>query len=138
MTQQIWVAPESKPLNEQVWRAWVAKGRAADERGRERRLKALKIAASAGLIFAAIPWAGAVSFEVAVRFLVGVASIAVMVQCLRTGRYLFAPVFAAVLILFNPIFPVFEFSGDWQRAVLVACAALFAASLTWRNVKAAA
>ena len=138
MTPNVSVAPETKPLNEQVWRAWVAKGRVADERGREFRLKALKIVVIAGLLSAAMLWAQAVSFEVVVRFVVGAGAIAVMIQSLRTGRYAFAAVFAALVVLFNPIAPVFEFSGDWQRALLIACAAPFVASLAWRNSKVAA
>ena len=138
MTPNVSVAPETKPLNEQVWRAWVAKGRVADERGREFRLKALKIVVIAGLLSAAMLWAQAVSFEVVVRFMVGAGAIAVMIQSLRTGRYAFAAVFAALVVLFNPIAPVFEFSGDWQRALLVACAAPFVASLAWQKLKVAA
>jgi len=136
VTPNVWIEPETKPLNEQVWQAWVAKGRAADERGKETRLRALKIAVIAGRLFAAILWSRAAPFEVVVRFMVGAGAVAVMVQCLRTGRYLIAPVFATLAVVFNPIAPVFEFSGDWQRAFLVACAAPFVASLAWRNVKA--
>jgi len=43
-----------------------------------------------------------------------------------------------LVVLFNPIAPVFDFSGDWQRALLVASAAPFVASLAWRNLKAVA
>ena len=113
----------------------MAKGRAADARGREVRLRAAKIAVILGLLSAAILWSRAAPFEVVVRFLVGAGAIAVMAQSLRTGRFLFASVFAVLAVLFNPIAPFFEFSGGWQRALLVACAAPFVASLAWRNVK---
>jgi hypothetical protein len=138
VTPNVWTAPETKPLDEQVWRAWVVKGRAADERGRAFRLKALKIAVIAGLVSAAFLWTPIVPFEVVVRFLIGAGSISVMIQSLRSGRYVFAAVFAALVVLFNPISPVFEFSGDWQRAFLVLCTAPFIASLSWPNVKAVA
>jgi hypothetical protein len=98
----------------------------------------VKIAVIAGLLSAAFLWSRVVPFEVVVRFMVGAGAIAVMIQSLRTGRYVFAAVFAGLVVLFNPIAPVFEFSGDWQRALLVACAAPFVASLAWRNVKAVA
>jgi hypothetical protein len=133
----MWVEAETKPLNEEVWRAWVAKGRVADEGGRERRLQALKIAPIAGLMFAAFLWSRSIPFEIAIRFLVSAGGIAVMVQCLRTHRYAFAPVFAGLAILFNPIWPVFGFSGDWPRALLMACTVPFVASLAWRIPKAA-
>ena len=72
------------------------------------------------------------------RFLVVAAAVAVMLQTLRTRRYLSAALFAALAVLFNPIAPVFGFSGDWQRALLLASAAPFVASLAWRNLKVAA
>jgi hypothetical protein len=132
------VATDAKPLDEAVWHAWVAKGRAADERGRSSRLRALKLGSIATLLSAAVLWSRAMPFEIAVRFLVLAGAIAVMLQSLGTGRYLFAAVFAALAVLFNPIAPQFEFSGDWQRALLVASAAPFVASLAWRNVKVVA
>jgi hypothetical protein len=135
--EDMYAAPEANPLDEALWQAWVARGRSADERGREVRLRAMKVGVIAGLLFAAILWSRAAPFEVVVRFMVGAGAIAVMIQSLRTGRYVFAPVFAALVVLFNPIAPVFEFSGDWQRALLIASAAPFVASLAWRNVKGA-
>jgi hypothetical protein len=135
VTPNVWVAPEANPLNEQVWWAWVAKGRAAEEQGRNFRLRAFKIVVIAALLCAAILWSRAAMFDVVIRFLAGTGAIAVMVQSLRTRRYFFALVFAAIVVVLNPIAPIFEFSGDWQRALLVACAAPFVASLAWPNRK---
>ncbi len=38
----MWESHPVKPLDEAVWEAWKAKGRAQDRRGRETRIKALK------------------------------------------------------------------------------------------------
>ena len=46
----VWEAPETKPLDEAVWKAWVAKGRAEDRRSRTALLKA----AAWGLLVAAV------------------------------------------------------------------------------------
>lgn len=133
MTLEIRLVAESRPLNEQLWEEWVARGQAADERGRELRLKALKLAAIGGLLFAAVPWPHAAFLDAVVRFVIAAAAIAVMASCLVAGRYFSAALFAALAVLLNPIVPVFEFAGDWRRALLVACAVPFAVSLRGRN-----
>jgi len=137
-SQNVWTPPENTPLDEARWQAWVANGRSADERAKDGRLRALKWIAAVGLLATAVLWSRAQSYEVLVRFIVVCGAIAVMLQTLRSGRYLFAVVFAVLVVLFNPIAPVFDFSGDWQRALLVASAAPFVASLAWRNLKAVA
>lgn len=45
--------------------------------------------------------------------------------------------FAALALLYNPVAPVFSFSGDWQRALLIASAIPFGVSLTWRKQRLA-
>jgi hypothetical protein len=37
--------------------------------------------------------------------------------------------------LYNPVAPVFSFSGGWQHAVVVASTVPFVASLAWRRVR---
>jgi len=136
--ENVYAAPEAKPLDEAVWQAWVAKGRAADKRGSNKHLEAMKWVAIAVLLSSVVLWSRAEPFEVAIRFLVVVGAIAVILQTLRTGRYLFAALFGGLARLFNPMAPIFEFSGDWPRPLLVASAAPFRASLAWRNTKAVA
>ena len=138
ISQNVCAVSEAKQLDEARWRAWVAKGRAADERGNITSLQTLKWLAVSGLISVAVLWSRAAPFDMVLRFLVVAAAVAVMLQTLRTRRYLSAALFAALAVLFNPIAPVFGFSGDWQRALLLASAAPFVASLAWRNLKVAA
>jgi hypothetical protein len=40
-------------------------------------------------------------------------------------------------LLYNPLAPVFDLSGDWQRAAFVAAAAPILALLIWRDMKIA-
>lgn len=137
-SQNVWVAPEAKPLDPAVWQSWVAKGQAADERSSINLLRIMKGVSIAGLLGAALVWSRAAPFDIVIRFLVVAGAVSVTLQALRTERYLFAVVFALLAVLFNPIAPVFGFSGGWQRALLVASAAPFVASMAWRNRKAVA
>jgi uncharacterized protein (DUF1684 family) len=53
-SRQAWTPPETKPLDETVWQAWVAKGREQDRRNAVARIKALKWVSIAGLLAAAV------------------------------------------------------------------------------------
>jgi uncharacterized protein (DUF1684 family) len=53
-SQPAWTPPETKPLDETVWQAWVAKGRERDRRNAVARIKALKWVSIAGLLVAAV------------------------------------------------------------------------------------
>ena len=51
--QQAWAISAAKPLDEAVWQAWLAKGRAQDQRRSAARIEALKRAGIVGLLAAA-------------------------------------------------------------------------------------
>jgi len=53
-SQSAWVLPATKPLDETVWQAWVARGRAQDQQSSAARMKALKWASIAVLLAAGI------------------------------------------------------------------------------------
>ena len=131
--QQTWSPTAETPLDEAVWQAWVAKGRAQDRRSSATRLKAVKWASIAGLLGAAGLWSHLAPFEVLVRFFVTASALILMFQAFQTRYYPVAATFGALALLFNPVAPVFDFSGDWQRAVVAASAAPFVASLVWPN-----
>lgn len=127
----------AKPLDEAVWQAWIAKGRAQDRRSSAARMKAVKWVSIAGLLAAAGLWSQLTPYEVVVRFIVAAGAIIVMFQAFEARRYAFAAVFGALALVYNPVAPVFSFSGDWQRALVVTSAVPFVASLAWRNVRLA-
>jgi len=134
---ETWKLPQGKQLDEAVWRAWVARNREQDRRGSDSRMKALKWASILGLFAAAALGSQLAPYDVAVRFIVMAGGIAAMFQAQRARRYASVAVFAAIAALYNPVMPVFTFSGAWQHALLAASALPFIASLTWRNARLA-
>jgi hypothetical protein len=135
--QSGWELPPVKPLDEAAWQTWIAKGRAQDQRSSATRMKAVKWVTIAGLLAAAVLWSGLASHEVVIRFVVAAGALIVMVQAIHARYYVFAAIFGALMLLFNPVAPVLSFSGDWQRAVVIASAVPFVMSLAWRNVRLA-
>jgi len=131
--QQTWSPPAATHLDEATWQAWVAKGQGQDRRSSATRVKAVKRASVAGLLGAAGLWSHLPPLEVLVRFFVTASALILMFQVFQTRHYPVAATFGALALLFNPVAPVFDFSGDWQRAVVVASAAPFVASLVWPN-----
>jgi hypothetical protein len=111
-SQSVWTPPEVAALDEGRWQAWVAKC------AKEACLRATKWVAILGLFAGAVLWSRAALFEVVVGFLVAAGAIAAMLQS-----------------LFNPVAPVFDFSGNWRR-LLVASVAPFVLSRPWRNPEA--
>ena len=122
--------PPAKPLDEAVWQAWLENGRERDRRNSAARMVAVKWVSLAGLVMVAALWSYLGPYDVIARFVVAVGAIAVMFHAIHDGRYAFAAVFAAVALLYNPVVPVFSFSGDWPRALVLASAVPFVASLT--------
>lgn len=129
--------PIAKPLDEASWQAWVLKGRVREERSHATRMKAVKWISLAGVSFAAASglWSQLAPCDVGVRFLVTAGAMVLMFQAIHTRNFAAGAMFGAVALLYNPVEPVFSFSGEWQRALLVASAVPFVASLMWRNAK---
>lgn len=123
----------SRPLDEAVWQAWVEKGGAQDRRGGAARLEAVKSVSIAALLAAVGLWSHLAPYDIVVRFIVAAGAIVVMFHAFHARHYASASVFGSLALLYNPVVPVFSFSGDWQRAVVAASAAPFIASIAWRN-----
>lgn len=96
-------------------------------------MRAVKWVAILGLLALVGFWSQLTPYDAVVRFMLAASSIVVMFYAIQAGQYVFAVVFGALALLYNPIAPVFSFSGGWQRAVVLASAAPFMASLAWRN-----
>ena len=90
------------------------------------------------LLAAAVMCSYVTPYDVMVRFIVAAGAIVVMLQAFHTRNYADVVVFGALVVLYNPVAPVFNFSGGWQRAVMLASAVPFVASLAWHNVTAEA
>jgi hypothetical protein len=127
--REVWEPPAAKPLDEAVWQAWVKKGRARDRRNKAVCLEAVKWVSLAGLLAVAGQWSHSAPYEVVIRFVVAGGSIVLMLQALATRHYALAALFGALALLYNPVEPLFSFSGDWPRLVVLASAVPFLASL---------
>ena len=131
--REAWTPPASEPLNEAVWQAEVAKGRAQDRRCSAIRIRAVKWASIAGLLAAAGVWSHVAPFEVVVRFLVTASAMVLIFQAFQAKDYAVSVAFGVLALCYNPVAPAFSFSGGWQRAVVGASAVPFIASLVWPN-----
>lgn len=132
-----WQQTSAKPLDESVWQAWLAKGRAQDGRSCAARVKAVNWVSIVGLLIVVGLWSDLTPYDVVVRFMLAAGAILVMLQTFQARQYAFAAVFGALALLYNPVAPVFSFSGDWQRALVLSSAVPFIASLAGRNVRQA-
>jgi hypothetical protein len=129
----VWKAPAAQLLDEVRWEAWIAKGRAQERYGSALRLKAAKLVALAALMAVAAVWSNPTPLDIVLRFIVAAAAIAMVLHELDARQYAFAAAFCALALLYNPIAPVFSFSGGWQRAVLVASAIPFILAMVWHR-----
>lgn len=136
-SNETWTPPPAKPLDEVVWQAWVAKNREQDQRGSDSRMKALKWASILSLFVAAALGSQLAPYDVVVRFIVMAGGIATMFQAHRAHRIAYVAVFGAIATLYNPVMPVFTFSGTWQHALVAASTIPFIATLTGRDVRVA-
>jgi hypothetical protein len=132
-THEVWTPPTEKPLEEAVWQAWVAKGRAQDQHVNATFMKV--VTSLAGLFAAAAHWPNLGPDGLVVRFVVAVGAMAMMFHALCSRYYVVAAVFAALVVLYNPLAPMFAFSGEWQSGLLVASAVPFVASLAWKKLR---
>ena len=132
-----WEPPAVKPLDEAVWQAWKAKGRARDMQGRETRIKALKWGSVVAVLAVAGLWSQLASYEIVIRCILAAAAVGMMFEAFNKRQYALGAVFAGLAFLYNPVAPVFSFSGNWQRALVIASAIPFVTSLARRDLKVA-
>ena len=132
-----WESLPVKPLDEAVWQAWKAKGHARDRKGRETRIKALKWGSIVVLLAVAALWSQLTSYEILIRCILAAAEVGMMFEAFNKRRYAFGTIFAGLALIYNPVVPMFSFSGNWQRALVVASAIPFVTSLAWRDLKEA-
>jgi len=132
---QTWTPPAATPFNVALWQAWLRKGRVHDRRSHAASSKLVKWIPIAALLVAAGLWSQMAPYEVVVRFMVAAGATVVMFQAFDARHYAVAAVFGALALLYNPVVPVFSFSGGGQRALVVASVAPFVLSLVWRKLK---
>lgn len=122
-----------KQLDEAVWRVWEGKNRLADRQAAAWRRFAVKGFCVALLLLTVGLWTYASRFQPALRTLIASGAVWVGFQSFRARRYGLAAVFAGLAALYNPLVPIFEFSGNWHLMIVLASAVPFAASLMRSN-----
>jgi hypothetical protein len=96
---------------------------------------AVKWVSLEGLLVIAGLWSHLTPYDVVARFAVAAGAIVLMFHAIHAGHYPLSAVFGTLVLLYNPVAPVFSFSGEWQRVVVVVSAAPFVASLASRNLR---
>jgi hypothetical protein len=127
-------AHSSKPLDETVWRAWLKKNLLEERQRAAARIKAGEWTSSGVLMVTAVvssyvltPYVSA--YQTAVRVVIALGAIIMMFESLRARQYTFAALFAAIVLLFNPVLPKVPLLGNWL--ILLAGVLPFVASLVW-------
>ena|ERR1700728_4514869 len=126
---------ESRPsMDDDTWRAWFEKNLLQERKGIAARAKVVKWSCIGVLLMAAAvssnvlpPYLSA--YQALVRFAIALGAIVVTLQSLRARQYVFTALFAAIVLIFNPVFPTFALSGHW--AILFGSVLPFVASLLW-------
>lgn len=120
-----------RPLEEATWKKWLTKGREGDERTRMLYSAAVKWA-TLGVLLATVGfWAYAEPYQILIRFAVALGATSTLFQAVRTRHYVFAALFSAVALLFNPLLPALPLAGDWSRWVVFASIIPFAIAPAW-------
>jgi hypothetical protein len=121
-----------KPYDEADWPVWPAE-HPPTRPGRSAVLICVMWASIVGLLALGGLWSRYTPFEVEARFIVAAGAMFVMARSLLARRYALVVVCGALFLLYNPLAPLFDLSGNWQRAAFVATAAPFLAWLIWRD-----
>lgn len=121
----------SDPLKGMSWSEWLARGRADEARGAERRLKVVKWASIALFAGVAVLWQMIGPNERVLMFIIALGAFALMLSSFRAHLYVLALLFGGAVLLYNPLFPMFSLSGGWQRLLVVVSIVPFLISLIW-------
>jgi Family of unknown function (DUF6804) len=126
-----WVPSAVEPLNETLWQAWLARGRARDNRRRAELNTTVRYASVAVLLVTAGVWSNLAGYDVLIRFAVATGALFTAVQAFRHANYAIVGVFGIIALLYNPVVPAVLFAGEWQRAFVLVSAVLFMTSAYW-------
>lgn len=121
------------PLDEAVRLAWIEKREAQGRRNAAIRTRIVKAISVVALIVGAVFLPRFVLMDVLVRFILTAGAMVAMFHAFQARKLAIAAVFGALAVLYNPVAPMFSFSGDWHRLVAVACAVPFAVAFAWPN-----
>jgi hypothetical protein len=111
-------SPSQKTPNETMWRLVGTESSAGKTACSRAPIKAVKWACVGVLMLSVVaslyiftPYVSA--YQAVVRFAIGLSAIAIIFESLRARQYAVAALFAAVVLLFNPVIPTFALAGNW-------------------------
>lgn len=124
----------SKPLDETVWRAWLEKNRVEGAQSAVARIQIVKwtcigVLIASGVVSSYISTPYDSAYQAVVRFAIALGATVLMFESLRGRQYSFTVLFAALVLLFNPVLPPFALAGT--GLFLIASVLPFVASLIW-------
>lgn len=91
--------------------------------------KIVKWFSIAALLLAALFWRSAANYQFVLNMTVSIGATVVVIQAIRADKYRWAVGFAGLVLLFNPLVPVFALSGPVSLLVVLVSVAPFAISL---------
>jgi hypothetical protein len=83
----------------------------------------------AALLLALLFWGSAMTYQLELNLVVCFAGIIVLIQALQARKYPWAAGFLAIVLLFNPVVPVFRFAGGVGLSIVILSICLFATAL---------
>jgi hypothetical protein len=131
LSQDVPAANEVKESDQLRWKAWQVRNALRDRQDAAFWHMAVKCTGLAVLVIATILWGNLGPYHVAIRFTVSVGALVVAALSLRSHRYGFAFLFAAITLIYNPIVTVFEMTGESSYTIIALTALVFAGSLIW-------
>jgi hypothetical protein len=133
MSELVVTHADSTPLDEAVWQAWLAKGRAADIRSTAVRTNVLLWFMAVLLLAGAAFQSDLAPYEVAFRLAVAAGALIAMVAAFTQRQYGFSALFGLIAIAYNLLVPSLAASNAAQRIVAVAAAGCFLACFAARR-----
>ena len=115
------------------WSQWQAKNRLRDAERAASRSRGIKLGVLAVLAMLLLFRTEASDYDLAVRALVVIGSLFAAKRAYEMGQFVWAGVFALVVVLWNPLAPAFAVEGSLGLAAALATIAVFITSVAQRQ-----
>lgn len=121
----------STPVDEARWNRWLASNAAREIRDAAGWMTGVKLTAIAAVAATMLLWTHVAPYQLPLRFAISICALAALNQSARAKRYALAVLFLAVLIIYNPLYAIFQTASGWPLPVPLFALVAFAASLFW-------
>ena len=113
------VSTDMQQSHESIWHAWQRRNRLQEMARTARRTQLVTIGAITVLALTAVFWSHASNVQLVMRFTIALSAFYISMRAFTARAYVWATVFAGLVIVFNPLFPAFEFSGRQPSLVVL-------------------